>query len=130
MPDMIVSIMLTHKHRFHGHGSLRYLFQNGRTSRSRHLIVRYTPNKTRLHSRVAVIVSKKVFKQAVKRNRVRRRVFELIRLHFDQLNGSYDLTITAISPEVLLMPSKDLSSELGSALGNAGILKEAAKKES
>ncbi len=122
--------MLTHKHRFHGHGSLRYLFHNGHTARSRHLIVRYTPNKTRLHSRVAVIVSKKVFKQAVKRNRIRRRVFELVRQHFDQLNGSYDLTITAISPEVLLLPSHDLARELGSVLGSAGMLDQAPKKES
>lgn len=111
--------MLTHKHRFHGHGSLRYLFHKGNTVRSRHLMLRFTPNKVRLHSRVAVIVSKKVFKSAAKRNRVRRRLFEIVRHDFEAINGTYDLSITVFSPEVLMLPHDELTREVRQLLVNA-----------
>lgn len=104
--------MLTHKYRFHGHGSLRYLFHKGTTARSRHLMIRCTPNKQRLHSRVAVIVSKKVFKAAVKRNRARRRLFEIVRHDFEMINGTYDISITVFSPEVITLPHEELQREV------------------
>lgn len=117
----IVLYMLTHKHRFHGHGSLRYLFSKGKVARSRHLLLRYVPNANRLHSRFAVVISKKIHKQSVYRNRVRRRIFEIVRNEFPSIDGSYDVTITVFSPEVLTLPHDKLREEIIQLFEQAGM---------
>jgi len=106
--------MLASKYRFHGHGGLRYLYKKNHTARSRHFMLRYVANKTRVHSRVTVIIGKKVYKSAVKRNRIRRRIYEIIRT-FDgwpKLEQGYDMAITVYSPEVLLLPRDQLVIEI------------------
>ena len=114
--------MLTHKHRFHGHGSLRYLYAKGQTARTRNLMIRFTTNDQRLHSRVAVIVSKKIFKAAVKRNRARRRIFEIVRHDFENIKGTYDFTITVFSAEVITLPHETLLAEVRQLLSTAHLL--------
>lgn len=114
--------MLERKFRFHGHGSLRYLFRKGQTARTRHFMIRYVPNTQRLHSRCAVVVSKKVFKAAVKRNRARRRVFEIVRHMLPELKATYDFTITIYSPEVITLPADELQREVGQLLASARLL--------
>jgi ribonuclease P protein component len=103
--------MIKKKLRFHGHGSLNYLFKNGRGSRGRLMGIKFIRNPRRDHPRIAVIVSKKIYKAAVKRNRIRRRIFEIIRTHFDS-NRGFDFTITVFSPEVLRLPSAELEREV------------------
>ena len=88
--------MLTHHHRFHGHGSLRYLYQNGDAVRSRVMTVKYITNPRRKHSRFAVVISKKVLKSAVRRNRVRRRVYEVIRAELPVLKDNHDVAIIIV----------------------------------
>lgn len=119
--------MLSSRYRFHGYGSLRYLLKNGQTSRNRVLAVRYIKNPHRSDSRVAVVVGKKVSKSAVKRNRIRRRVFEVIRTNWDKLEPGYDFSIAVFSAELLVMPHKDLEKNILTALGGAIILNN--KKE-
>ena len=104
--------MLSHRYRFHGHGSLRYLYKNSRTARTRSLMLRYTPNKNRVHARFAVIVSKKVLKSSAKRNRVRRRIYEIIRLHQEEIPNSHDYAVTVFSPEMLTMPAQAVEREV------------------
>lgn len=104
--------MLSHKFRFHGHGSLRYLYRNGRTARTRSLMLRYSPNKFRVHSRYAVIVAKKIVKAAAKRNRIRRRIYEVVRVHEDMIPEGFDYSITVFSAELLTMPHSDLEREV------------------
>ncbi|MDO8336613.1 MAG: ribonuclease P protein component [Candidatus Saccharibacteria bacterium] len=93
--------MLSHRNRFHGHGSLRYLYQHGTKSRSRDFGLYYIENKNRTHSRFAIVVSKKVHKSAVKRNRIRRRIYEIIRLEMDSIKNPYDFIITVFTPELV-----------------------------
>ena len=45
---------------------------------------------TRGFTRVTVVVSKKVDKKAVGRNRIRRRVYEVVRLNMDQIPKKHD----------------------------------------
>ena len=42
--------MLSAQHRFHGHGSLRYVYKNGQAVRSHLITVKYTSNPYRKHS--------------------------------------------------------------------------------
>lgn len=66
--------MLARQYRFSGQGGIRYVYRKGATVRRPHFtlrIVRSEPDKTQF----AVVVSKKIAKQAVIRNRIRRRVY-------------------------------------------------------
>lgn len=114
--------MLSSRYRFHGRGSLRYLLKNGRTARNRLLAVRFINNPHRKNSRVAVVVGKKVSKSAVKRNRIRRRVFEVIRTNWDQLEPGYDVSIAIFSAETQLMQYAALEREILNTLKKAKML--------
>jgi ribonuclease P protein component len=111
--------MLSQNFRFHGHGSLRYLSRHGDTVRNRLLLVKYTENKHRLNSRVAVVVGKKIAKSAVKRNRMRRRVFEIIRRHWEHIKPHHDISITVFSAEVMTMSASELDAAVLSLLTQA-----------
>lgn len=73
---------------------------------------------------MAVIVSKKVFKSAAKRNRARRRIFEIVRHDFARINGVYDFTITVFSPEVIALPHEKLQAEVRQLLDTAHLLND------
>ena len=72
--------MLQQRYRFHGYGGLRYLYRHASAERSRLLTVKYVTNRRRRMPRIAVVVSKKVHKSAVGRNRIRRRIYEILAL--------------------------------------------------
>lgn len=104
--------MLEKKYRFHGHGSLRYLYKNNHTARSRHFLLRYVTNKQRVHSRLTIIVGKKVYKSSAKRNRIRRRVYEAVQKFWPEFSQGYDIAITVYSAEVFLLPYDHLVAEI------------------
>lgn len=70
--------MLSKPYRFHSRGGVKYTYRHGTTLRAHRVALIYAPNKYR-RQRFAVVVSKKVLKSAVGRNRIRRRVYETIR---------------------------------------------------
>lgn len=115
--------MLSHQYRFHGHGGLRYLYRVGKTTRTRNFLLRYTPNTTRLHSRVTVIVSKKTAKSSARRNRMRRRVYEIIRGEWEQLRHPHDISITVYSAEVQFIDHEQLAREVKQLLSSARLYK-------
>lgn len=104
--------MIDATYRFHGHGSLKYVFSKGATLRSRHLILRFSQNQRRKKPRIAVIVSKKVLKSAVGRNRIRRRIFEIIRLQLIEYNNPIDLAFIVTSAEVRTISTAELTTEV------------------
>jgi ribonuclease P protein component len=105
--------------RFHGYGSLKYLFQHGEQARTKFFGIKYVENSRRGQPRVAVIVSKKVAKSAVKRNRMRRRVYEILREHFN-FEKPYDLAITIFSDEVLTISHEELKEQLKKMIAELG----------
>lgn len=113
--------MLSQKYRFHGHGSLRYLYRNGHTVRNRSVLLKYTENKHRVNSRVAVVVGKKVAKSAVKRNRIRRRVFEVIRTHWPHIKQHHDISLTIFTAEFITLPASEIEHNIVSLLTQAGL---------
>jgi ribonuclease P protein component len=100
--------MLAFAYRFHGHGSLRYVYKNGQAVRTRQITVKYTPNKHRKQSRFAVVVSKKVHKSAVGRNRIRRRIYEAIRSELPKITSPHDVVVIVTSNELLALPTHEL----------------------
>ena len=115
--------MLSHLYRFHGHRSLRYLYQHGERHQTKTLTLRYSKNNRRVHSRYAVIISKKVLKSAVKRNRLRRRIYEIIRTHQDSLPKGYDVAISVFGAELLEAPHADLTRQIEQLFRQSGLVK-------
>ncbi len=113
--------MLSSSYRFHGHGSLNYLFRNGKSARNSVLLVKSVENKRRQDSRASVIVGKKISKSAVVRNRIRRRVYEALRSHWDDIPAQRDFAVTILSVEMAIMPAKELESAVLGALYKAGL---------
>ena len=62
---------------------------------------------------MAVVVSKKVEKTAVGRNRMRRRVYEVIRRNFEYLPKNTDYIFVIFTKEVMRMPYSELEKILG-----------------
>lgn len=116
--------MLQQRYRFHGHGGLRFLHKNGTTARSRYISLRFVANPHRPHSRVAVIVSKKVSKSAVKRNRIRRRVYEIIRVHFAMITPHTDMVFSVHNIAVATIPILELEDMILDMLHQAHLYRE------
>ena len=104
--------MLNKKFRFHSRGGVRYVYQKGRTLRTPKISLIFVDN-TRGFTRLAVVVSKKVEKSAVKRNRIRRRVYEALRLNFDYIPKKRDYIFVVYSKDVGRMPFSELEKLLG-----------------
>ncbi len=114
--------MLSHLHRFHGHGSLRYLYRHGTLVRSTSFQLRHLNNPHRIHSRFAIVVSKKVYKSAVKRNTLRRRIYEVIRLELPHIKPSQDIVITVLNKDILTMPLQELREQIKGILAKEHLI--------
>lgn len=106
---LILKVMLSYRYRFHGHGSLRFVYAKGKVVRSKFFICKTTNNPRRSHPRIAVVVSKKIAKSAVRRNRIRRRLYETIRAELPRLNECSDIVIIVTSLEVMTAPAPELT---------------------
>ncbi len=59
---------------------------------SNNFVLRFSENELS-KSRFCVVVSKKISKRAVDRNRIRRRIYEAIRLNYDKIKPGFDFMI-------------------------------------
>ena len=104
--------MLNRKFRFHSRGGVRYVYQKGKTIRKPKMSLVFVDNE-RGFTRVAVVVSKKVEKTAVKRNKIRRRIYEIVRKNFDLVPKKKDYIFVIFSKDVLTMSNDELEKALG-----------------
>lgn len=109
-------------HRFHGRGSLRFVYQRGQTVRGSVVSLRYIRNERTGTYRVAVVVSRKVSKSAVVRNRIRRRIYEIVRKYADNIQGPYDLVFTVYSEKAADMSHATLQRALLEQLRESGAM--------
>jgi ribonuclease P protein component len=114
--------MISRQHRFHGRNSLRFVYQNGKTMRSSAFAVKSILNSRRKSYRVAVVVSRKVHKSAVTRNRIRRRLYAAIRDLQDQINDPFDIVLTVFSDSILDETPKSLAHQLKRQFQKSGIV--------
>jgi len=92
--------MLAQKYRLSRPGDFKLIFQQGRKISTPLFLIRYQPNNL-AYSRFTVIVANKISKQAVVRNKIKRRLREIIKLNFSKLKQNYDIIITAKAPAVI-----------------------------
>lgn len=114
--------MISKFHRFHGYGSLNFVYRNGKTVRGPLTSIKFTINPKRSSYRLAVVVSKKVHKSAVVRNRIRRRSYEVMRTLAPEFKEAYDIVYTVFHEQVAELPAPDLEHMVRSQLSEAGII--------
>ena len=115
--------MLKHDHRFHGYNALRFVYKNGTAIHGHYFTIKSLKNPRRTSSRVAIVVSKKVLKSAVGRNRIRRRLYELFREEIGNLQEGFDIVCIVTSADPRSMETDILRKSLQDALGQSGLYK-------
>lgn len=114
--------MISRKHRFHGWGSLKPVYSRGLSVRGPHFSVKSLENPKRHSYRLAVVVSKKINKSAVVRNRIRRRLYEAVRQLEADIIKPYDIVLTVFHSSVSDEPAEALARQVKKQLTDAGIL--------
>lgn len=73
--------------------------------------------------RLAVVVSKKVSKSAVVRNRIRRRIYEIVRVHRKEAATPWpkDLVISVFEERIATMPAEELKTQVLKLLQKSGL---------
>jgi ribonuclease P protein component len=92
-----------------------FLYKNGRRYRGRYFNLIFLPNALD-HSRMAVVVSRKVG-NAVARNRIKRRVRDVYRRNKGLFKEALDLLVVA-RPEIATLGGPELRSEYIQAVGS------------
>ncbi|GHU80470.1 hypothetical protein FACS1894191_5830 [Clostridia bacterium] len=113
--------MLSKKYRFHSRGGIKYTYQKGRQVRTPKISLIYAKN-IKGKQRFAVIVSKKVLKSAVGRNKIRRRVYEAIREELSAIKPPIDCLFTIYSKEIKDLDFKVLQETIQTLLKEAKIV--------
>jgi len=114
--------MIRRAHRFHGYGSLRYVYQHGKTIRGPLCSLKFGQNDRRKEYRLAVVVSKKVSKSAVVRNRIRRQLYEAVRRLEAKITTPYDMVLTVFHEQVKELSGPEVDRLIRAQLRQAGIL--------
>ena len=107
--------MLARKYRFHSRGGVRYTYAHGKTIRTPNLSLIHNDN-SRGFQRFAVVVSKKVEKSAVGRNRIRRRMYEAIRAELPNFPDKKDCIFVVFSKDLMTMDFPELCALVSSLL--------------
>ena len=113
--------MLAKQYRFHSRGGVRYTYQHGKTIRDSKISLVFASN-ARKRQRYAVVVSKKVLKSAVGRNRIRRRVYEAIRAELPNIKQPVDCIFIIYTKEIAVIDFKELRSLIHNLLIEAKII--------
>ena len=115
--------MLSGEYRFHSRGGVRYVQKNGKSVRGPKISLVYLGENKRKRSRFAVVVSKKVLKSAVGRNRIRRRIYEVIRMEFPNMKEMIDVVVSVYSKDIELMPHGELTGIMRDTFRSADLYK-------
>jgi ribonuclease P protein component len=114
--------MISRNNRFHGRASIQRLYQNSKMIRSASLSLRYASSPRRNQYRLAVVVSRKVSKSAVVRNRIRRRIYERVRILSTSFIDPYDLLIVVYDEAMAEMSVEALHQEVTKVLEKAKVV--------
>lgn len=113
--------MIPFKNRFHGHSSLSYVYKNGQAVRNHSVTIKFVSNPHRKDTRIAVVISKKTLKSAVRRNRIRRRLYEYVRIKLPDLNRVYDIAIIVTSSDFINLTHQEMTQQVDQLFDQVGI---------
>jgi len=100
------------------------VYSKGQTKRGNSTSIKWISPNNRPKTRVAVVVSKKVHKSAVTRNRIRRRIFEIIRRNIDQITTPSDIVITVFDDSLADISHDKLETDIKGLLNKSQLIKQ------
>lgn len=114
--------MVSKQHRFQGRGSLNFVYKRGTSARVEYLVLRHSSARQPDY-RLAVVVSRKVSKAAVVRNRIRRRLYEAVRkMRITEASPwPHDMILSVFDERLATMPAEQLQNLVASLLKKAKI---------
>jgi len=90
---------------------VRRVLAKGKGFHGQFLGIKFLPNKLE-NNRFCLIISNKISKKSTKRNKIRRRLSEIVRLNLAKIKGNYDIVIIAKpKTEVLEKGYQELAEE-------------------
>jgi|SRR5687768_14466787 len=113
--------MLSKPYRLTAEKDFARIFAKGRAFQGRGLTVKAVRNGLE-GTRVGFVVSTKVSKRAVLRNKIKRRMREIVRKREVKLLAGVDIVFLA-KVEALTMPFADVERSIDDVLGRAGLYK-------
>jgi len=105
--------MITRTHRFKHRLAVQAAYRGAKTARAPMMSLKYSI-KYNQPWRAAIVVSKKVSKSAVKRNRIRRRIYEWLRINENLIPEGTQMIISVFDDRIGTIEPKELSQNLES----------------
>ncbi len=102
--------MLSKKNRLTHRKNFGKIFKKGQGNFSNIVGIKLMPNNL-TDSRFGIIVSNKISKKAVERNKIRRQIREIIRLNLDKIKKGFDIAIICL-PEIKKKKYKEIEKEI------------------
>jgi len=112
--------MLKQQYRIRLQRDFDRIHNNHKKDGNKDLIIKYSPNNKDI-SRFAFIISNKISKKAVERNKLRRQMREVIRLKLDNIKPGYDVIFFA-KKNLINQDYKKIESSITHLLQKTGIL--------
>jgi len=114
--------MLPKKHRLSKNEEIVKVVRGGKYIWGKTINIKFLANKHNSGlSRFTFIVSNKIAKKAVERNKIKRRLREAVREHIGNIQPGYDVVITA-RPEIINKNHSDIKQEIAHILSKARLL--------
>lgn len=110
--------MVSSTHRFHSPRDITVVYRKGVVFRAPKLTLRSRQNNLGYY-RVGVVVSKKVHKSAVVRNRIRRRIYEIVRTTIAP-DTPHDLVFYVFDASLAIAPYADIQQNVVKLIKSTG----------
>ncbi len=106
--------MLSREYKLKRDNDFKKVFNEGKYYRDNFIGIKYLKNDLEF-SRFAFIVGLKISKKAVVRNRVKRRLEEIVRLSLDQIKKGFDIVVM-VESQIIKEDYQKIESELVNVL--------------
>lgn len=112
--------MLKKENRLTRSKEIQNVFTNGRTFKMKDFLIKNLETNNE-HTRFNFIISKKISKKAVTRNKIKRQLREIIREVIDEIKPSYDIIIVT-KPSILSSKAQNVKDDIYFALKKIKLL--------
>ncbi|HQL11493.1 MAG TPA: ribonuclease P protein component [bacterium] len=112
--------MLKKKYRVKKIKEFKEIIKNGNYTGANEFYIKFIPNNLN-YSKVSVVVPSKIEKRAVKRNRIKRQMSEIIRLIYKNIKPGFNIVFFCKSP-ILKMPYELMKQKIDKILSDANLL--------
>lgn len=113
--------MLKKIHRLTKDKDFDNIFKNGRSSYNKILGIKATASQ-QVDSRFGIVVSAKISKKAVERNKIKRQIREIIRARLDKIKSGYDIMIISL-PDILGKNYQEIEESINRHFKRLGLYK-------